>query len=103
MDSLEKRIHAKLAARFPKAERLGLINNSADGCGAMFEVILVSDELEGLSRIKRHRLINDTLKEEMGEIHALQLRQLYTAAEYKAKQEKLLAEGANKEASARAD
>ena len=50
-----------------------------------FKVTLVSDTFTGKMLIARHRMINETLKEELdGQIHALTLHTM-TAEEYKAK------------------
>ena len=42
-----------------------------------FRLVITSDEFKGKPQIKRHRLVNDLLKEDLareGGIHALQLR-----------------------------
>jgi len=50
-----------------------------------FKVTLVSDNFAGKMLIARHRMINETLKEELdGQIHALTLHTM-TAEEYAAK------------------
>lgn len=47
-----------------------------------FKVIVVSSRFEGQTRINRHRILNELLKEEMaGPVHALSLK-LYTPQEW---------------------
>lgn len=36
----------------------------------MFEVIIVSPIFEGKGRLVRHKLVNETLKEEISKVHA---------------------------------
>ena len=37
----------------------------------MFQIMVRSQEFEGLTKIKQHRLVTETLREEIGEIHGL--------------------------------
>jgi len=58
---------------------------SDDQCvGAKLELTVVSPKFEGLTRIKRHRLVHDCLKDLMPSIHALTM-QTWTPAQYEAK------------------
>jgi stress-induced morphogen len=52
-----------------KPTKVELIDTS-DGCGQSFELLIVSDEFVGLNTLKRHRLVNTTLKAEIAAIHA---------------------------------
>lgn len=66
-----------------KPSRLDVINESelhaghrnSPGTGeSHFRILVVSDAFAGKSRVERHRLVNDLLKEELaGGIHALAL------------------------------
>ena len=48
--------------------------HASAGGGGHFNVIIVSDRFNGLNLIKRHRMVNDILREELdGNIHALAL------------------------------
>jgi BolA protein len=78
--SMEARIRDKLnAALVP--ERLEILNESAQHAGhrgspgtgeSHFRVLIVSARFNGLSRIARHRLVNQTLADELaGGVHAL--------------------------------
>ena len=45
--------------------------------GEHFEAIVVSAAFEGISRVKQHKMVYATLREELkGEVHALALRTL---------------------------
>jgi stress-induced morphogen len=44
--------------------------DTSDGCGQSFELVIASPEFVGLNTLKRHRLVNSTLKEEIAKIHA---------------------------------
>ena len=48
----------------------------SDGCGAKFECIIVSALFDGKSMLERHRLVNQSLSEEMKSIHAFSMRTL---------------------------
>lgn len=78
--SLEKNIRMKLMVAL-EPTRLDVINESelhaghrsSPGTGeSHFRVTAVSPKFEGMSRVARHRLINDALAEELkGGLHAL--------------------------------
>tara|TARA_B100000686_G_C16477046_1_gene805132 strand:- start:344 stop:565 length:222 start_codon:yes stop_codon:yes gene_type:complete len=58
-----------LQSRFPEAE----ISFDGEDCNS--KVLIVSKQFEGLTTLKRHRLVLDVLKEyfKTGELHALSL------------------------------
>ena len=78
--SLEKEIRAKLMVAL-EPTRLDVINESelhaghrsSPGTGeSHFRLTVVSPKFEGLTRVGRHRLINEALAEELaGRLHAL--------------------------------
>lgn len=79
--SVQSTIETKLAAAF-QPERLDVINESHlhahhqpdfDGTGEThFRVRIVSDRFAGMTRVARHRAVNDLLKDELaGGVHAL--------------------------------
>jgi BolA protein len=82
--SIQSRIESKLASAF-RPERMAVINEShlhaGHGGGAFdgrgethFRVRIVSPAFAGMSRLARHRAINDALGEELaGSVHALAL------------------------------
>eukprot|EP00850_Spirogloea_muscicola_P007691 SM000039S14521 [mRNA] locus=s39:526909:528658:- [translate_table: standard] len=55
---------------------------SGKSCGTSFEVAIVSPAFEGQTLLKRHRLINDALKVEMADIHALSIRRALTPQQW---------------------
>lgn len=82
MMSVTGRLREKLMVGL-KPTRLDVINESelhaghrnSPGTGeSHFRILVVSDAFSGKSRIERHRLVNDLLKDELaGGIHALAL------------------------------
>lgn len=78
--SLEKEIRSKLMVAL-EPTRLDVINESelhaghrsSPGTGeSHFRLVVVSPRFTGLSRVARHRLINEALAEELsGRLHAL--------------------------------
>ncbi len=64
------------------------MEDTSGGCGASFAIFLVSPLFEGKSLLERQRLVNDTLKEELKEIHALQFKKTWTPEQYAAHQAK---------------
>jgi BolA protein len=80
--SAEARIREKLILAL-EPQRLDVINESelhaghrsSPGTGeSHFRILIVSPKFEGLSRVARHRLVNEALSDELkGKIHALAL------------------------------
>eukprot|EP00850_Spirogloea_muscicola_P008142 SM000042S15409 [mRNA] locus=s42:690314:691316:- [translate_table: standard] len=75
------------SSRVPWAIALELTNNfrlahTFCSCGTSFEVAIVSPAFEGQTLLKRHRLINDALKVEMADIHALSIRRALTPQQW---------------------
>ena len=57
--------------------------NFKEGIESHFEIIIVSENFTNLSRIERHRMVNQTLKEEfLSDLHSVVLK-AYTSEEYK--------------------
>lgn len=85
---MQNTLEGKLKAAF-NPEHLEVVNESSNhnvpaGSESHFKVTLVCQDFEGLMLIKRHRLVNAALKEELsGQIHALALHTL-TPAEWTA-------------------
>lgn len=60
-------------------------HNVPEGSESHFKVVIVSEKFEGVRLIDRHRLINDTLAEELaGPVHALAIH-AYTEANWAAR------------------
>jgi stress-induced morphogen len=45
----------------------------AGGCGSFYAISITSSAFKDLPMIKQHRLVNDTLKQEIEGIHGLQV------------------------------
>ncbi|XP_054740685.1 bolA-like protein 3 [Anastrepha obliqua] len=67
----QQRILQLLSGRFPQAN-VNVVDVSG-GCGAMFEVFVESKEFEGLSTLKQHKLITQTLKEQIKNMHGVRI------------------------------
>ncbi|KAK8942976.1 hypothetical protein KSP39_PZI009600 [Platanthera zijinensis] len=48
--------------------------DTSGGCGASFDVEVVSEKFEGKRLLERHRLVNASLAEQMPHIHALSIK-----------------------------
>lgn len=73
---LEKRLKDKL-----EATHLEVMDTSG-GCGASFNVSVVSPQFEGKNLLARHRMVNIALQKEMQTIHALSIRKVQSQKEY---------------------
>ncbi|XP_017462567.1 PREDICTED: bolA-like protein 3 [Rhagoletis zephyria] len=67
----QQRILQLLSGRFPEAN-VNVVDVSG-GCGAMFEVFVEAKEFEGLSTLKQHKLITQTLKEQIKDMHGVRI------------------------------
>lgn len=57
---------------FLQAQHISVVDISG-GCGAMYEIVIESKEFKGLSRVKQHQLITETLKTEIKDMHGLRI------------------------------
>lgn len=73
--SLADRVKEEVQKQYPNAIECSIIDLS-DGCGAKLELTIVSDTFSGMPLIKRHREVQNNLKEKglFEEIHALQIK-----------------------------
>uniref|UniRef100_M4BYD8 BolA-like protein n=1 Tax=Hyaloperonospora arabidopsidis (strain Emoy2) TaxID=559515 RepID=M4BYD8_HYAAE len=78
---LEAKIRQEIGAALVEAVEL------SDGCGSKFSLVVVHEGFEGQSLLERQRRVNDCLKEEMKQIHALQMK-TWTPLQYKQKTQK---------------
>ena len=87
--SIQSTIEQKLAGEFDteylQVENESHMHNVAPGSESHFKVTIVSDAFRDQMLIKRHRLVNETLKQELKQIHALALHTL-TPEEWEARQ-----------------
>lgn len=63
-DSFKQIIQERLEASLVQVEDM------SGGCGQAFAVIIVSPLFQGKNKLMRHRLVNNSLKEEISNIHA---------------------------------
>lgn len=63
-DSFKQIIQERLQASLVQVEDM------SGGCGQAFAVIIVSPLFQGKNKLMRHRLVNNSLKEEIANIHA---------------------------------
>ncbi|MFP6816638.1 MAG: BolA/IbaG family iron-sulfur metabolism protein [Pseudomonadales bacterium] len=84
--AVQDQISAHLDARFT-LQHLEVINESGGhnvppGSQTHFKVVLVTPEFDGLRLLQRHRLVHETLAQELaGGVHALAVH-TYTVAEW---------------------
>lgn len=71
-DPYEKEIYSKLAGKLDP-EYL-MVKDVSGGCGSMFAITVVSQQFEGLTTIKQHRLVNEILKDDIAKWHGIQLQ-----------------------------
>ncbi len=78
--SMQQVIERKLTRHFEPAylavENESHRHNVAPGSESHFKVTIVSDAFNEQMLIKRHRLVNEALRDELGQIHALALHTL---------------------------
>ncbi|XP_055310477.1 bolA-like protein 3 [Sitodiplosis mosellana] len=68
----EQQLTDRLQERFKEAKHVSVVDISG-GCGAMYEIVVETNEFKGLSRVKQHQLITDTLKTEIKDMHGLRI------------------------------
>merc|ERR1712216_484412 len=78
--TLSEQIEELLREAIPELSTLSVTDVSG-GCGAKFELIIVSQSFEGVPLLKRQRLVNDTLKPVMDQIHAVSMK-TWTVAQW---------------------
>ncbi|KAK4051945.1 hypothetical protein OIV83_002650 [Microbotryomycetes sp. JL201] len=73
-------LEAKLKEAYPDATFVRAFDISG-GCGASFEVVIVSPSFTGKTTLKRHREVNDKLKSEIADLHAF-TQKTYTPEQF---------------------
>ncbi|KAJ7774214.1 bola protein [Mycena maculata] len=80
-------IHTKLTERFAPSEQNEQVYNPiarfspsqleikdvSGGCGTFFAITIASEAFQGISMVKQHKLVTQTIKEEIEGIHGLQV------------------------------
>ncbi|XP_049296200.1 bolA-like protein 3 isoform X1 [Anopheles funestus] len=72
MKNSEANLRKALEAKFPQAKNI-VVSDISGGCGSMYEIFVESKEFKGLSTVKQHRLITETLKSEIKDMHGLRI------------------------------
>ena len=73
---IEQKINDAFSPEFIEVINETHMHNVPPGSESHFKVTIVSDEFNGLMLIKRHRLVNKVLEDELKKIHALALHTL---------------------------
>ena len=81
---IERRLEAELDPEFLEVQNETHMHNVPPDAESHWKVTVVSPKFEGLMLIKRHRLVNEALREELKQVHALALHTL-TPGEWFAK------------------
>ncbi|KAI5793764.1 bola protein [Peziza echinospora] len=84
VSSLEDALKDRLGAAHVEVKDL------SDGCGQIFEAIIVSSQFTGKTTLARHRLVNNLLKNEIAKVHAW-TQKCFTEEEWDRKKQKDLA------------
>ena len=48
-----------------------VIEDISGGCGSMYKMVVVSEEFEGINKVKQHRLVQRALANEIADMHGL--------------------------------
>ncbi len=73
---IESRLNSTFNIEYLEVIDESHMHNVAPGSESHFKVTIVSDNFDDLMLIKRHRLVNSALVEELQQIHALALHTL---------------------------
>jgi len=73
---IQQRLEQDFAPLFVEVLNESYMHNVAEGSESHFKVTLVSEQFDSLMLIKRHRLVNQALSDEIKAIHALALHTL---------------------------
>ncbi|RVE50484.1 hypothetical protein evm_004909 [Chilo suppressalis] len=72
--TIRNKLQSTLEARHVDVINESYMHNVPKGAETHFKVVVVSDKFDGLPLIKRHRLVNDLLKDELQSgVHALSI------------------------------
>lgn len=51
-----------------------IVNDISGGCGQSFHITVESPDFKGKSTIQQHRMLNEILKEQITDVHAIQYK-----------------------------
>ena len=80
-NTIKLKLKASFDTTFLEIQNESHMHNVAPGSESHFKVTIVAKQFEGLMLIKRHRLVNKALEQELNQIHALALHTM-TANEW---------------------
>jgi BolA protein len=80
-NTIESKLTASFDTTYLDIQNESHMHNVAPGSESHFKVTIVTEQFEGLMLIKRHRLVNKALEQELQQIHALALHTM-TASEW---------------------
>ncbi|CAO1615838.1 unnamed protein product [Jaminaea pallidilutea] len=72
LSSGESEIHELLTKRFRPTHLQ--VQDVSGGCGSFYAIVIAAAEFKGIMTVKQHRLVNECLKDIIGNIHGLQLK-----------------------------
>jgi BolA protein len=82
--NIEHKLASEYDADFLQVENESHLHNVAPGSESHFKVTIVSNAFKDQMLIKRHRMVNSTLQQEIQQIHALALH-ILTPEEWQAR------------------
>ena len=68
----EAKLHEKLVNAL-NASAL-VVSDISGGCGSMYSVQITSPKFQGLSVLKQHRMVKDVLKDDIKQMHGIQIK-----------------------------
>lgn len=71
LSSGESEIHELLTKRFRPTHLQ--VQDVSGGCGSFYAIVIAAAEFKGIMTVKQHRLVNECLKDIIGNIHGLQV------------------------------
>ncbi|MCP4333544.1 MAG: BolA/IbaG family iron-sulfur metabolism protein [Gammaproteobacteria bacterium] len=74
--TIEQKLASEFDADYLQVENESHMHNVAPGSESHFKVTIVSNSFDDQMLIKRHRMVNSALQQEMQQIHALALHTL---------------------------
>lgn len=74
--TIQQKLESEFQTDYLQVENESHLHNVAPGSESHFKVTIVSPMFDDLMLIKRHRLVNQALRQELQQIHALALHTL---------------------------
>ena len=84
-NTIQQKLESEFETAFLNVENESHMHNVAPGSESHFKVTIVSDRFRDQMLIKRHRMVNKALEQELQQIHALALHTL-TPEEWQARE-----------------